>query len=175
MATVLIARPVDYGYLKGPSAQADFPDGKRTDMPELSELIREYSGLLDQESLIAERKERLRAAIADELARRNLKSTSTEYGSAARTSRFKLLPRQVPVLSMLTGEDLLFFATFTPARVKEVLVPKYGRETLIPLFDIQETETLVVKRSPGGFRQSQAFSNGRPVKQSGDGLASVQL
>jgi hypothetical protein len=144
-------------------------------MPELSELIREYSGLLDHENRIAERKERLRAAIADELARRNLKSTSSEYESAARLSRFKLLPRQEPVLSMLTSEDLFCFATFTPARVKEVLVPKYGRETLIPLFDIQKTETLVIKRSPGAFSQSQAQSNGRPVKQSGDGLAPVQL
>ena len=34
-----------------------------------------------------------------------------------------------------------FFASFTPARVKEILVPKYGRETLLPLFDIEKTET----------------------------------
>ena len=85
------------------------------------------------------------------MARQNLKSTRTEHGSALRTSRFKLLPRQEPVLSLLSSEDLFFFAHFTPARVKEVLVPKYGRETLIPLFEIQKTELLVVKRPPGIF------------------------
>jgi hypothetical protein len=60
-------------------------------MPELSELIREYGGLLVQEGRISERKERLRAAIAEEMARRNLKSTTTEHGSVSRTARFKLV------------------------------------------------------------------------------------
>ena len=60
-------------------------------MPELSELIREYGGLLVQESRISERKERLRTAIADEMARRNLKSTTTEHGSVSRTANLKLV------------------------------------------------------------------------------------
>jgi hypothetical protein len=110
-------------------------------MPVLSELIREYGEMLAQERRLTERKERLRTTIAEEMARQNLKSTRTEHGSALRTFRFKLFPRQEPVLSLLSSEDLLFFAHFTPARVKEVLVPKYGRETLIPLFEIQKTQT----------------------------------
>jgi hypothetical protein len=144
-------------------------------MPELSELIREYSGLLVQESLIAERKDRLRAAITDEMARRSLQSTSTVHGTVARTSRFKLLPREEPVLSTLTSADLFPFTNFTPARVNEILVPRYGRETLIPLFDVERTESLVIKRPPGVAPKNQVVSNGRAVKQSGDGLASVQM
>jgi hypothetical protein len=121
-------------------------------MPGLDELIREYGDLLAEESRISERKEQLRTVIAQEMARQNLRSTSTEHGSAMRTARFKLLPRAEPVLGLLTSEDLLFFAHFTPPRVKEILVPKYGRETLLPLFDIEKTETLVIKRPPGRFR-----------------------
>jgi len=120
-------------------------------MPELSELIREYGDILAQERRLSERKERLRTTIVDEMARQHLKSTQTEHGSALRYSKFKLRPRQEPVLSLLSSEDLFFFAHFTAARVKEVLVPKYGRETLIPLFDIQKTEVLVIKRPPGIF------------------------
>jgi hypothetical protein len=55
------------------------------------------------------------------------------------------------VLSLLDSEDLFPFANFTPARVKELLVPKYGRETLIPLFEIQKSELLMIKRPPGIF------------------------
>jgi hypothetical protein len=120
-------------------------------MAELSELIREYGDVLAQEHHLAERKERLRTAIAEEMALRNLKSTRTEYGTALRTFRFRLLPRRERVLGLLCSEDLFFFANFTPARVKEHLVPKYGRETLIPLFEIQKTELLVIKRPPGIF------------------------
>ena len=120
-------------------------------MPELSELIREYGELLAQERWIEDRKAELRKAIGDELARQNLKSANTAHGTAMRTSRFKLLPRREPLLALLSSEDLFAFAGFTPARVKEVLVPKYGRETLLPLFDIQKSETLVIKRPPGIF------------------------
>ncbi len=63
-------------------------------MPELSELIREYGGLVVQESRISAQKERLRAAIADEMDRRNLKSTTTEQGSVARTASLKLVIRR---------------------------------------------------------------------------------
>jgi hypothetical protein len=124
-----------------------------SNMPGLHELIREYGDLLAEESRISERKERLRTMIAQEMASQNLRSTSTEHGSAVRTWRFKLLPRLEAVLGLLSSEDLFFFAHFTPARVKEILVPKYGRETLLPLFDIEKTELLVIKRPPGSFRQ----------------------
>ena len=50
------------------------------------------------------------------------------------------------MLGLLTGEDIFPFANFTPARVKELLVPKYGRETLLPLFDIEKTESLMIQR-----------------------------
>ena len=60
-------------------------------MPELSELIREYGGLLVQESRISERKQRLRAAIAEEMARRNLKATITEHGSVSQSASLKLV------------------------------------------------------------------------------------
>jgi hypothetical protein len=113
--------------------------------------------------------------IGQEMAMQNPRTTSAEHGSAVRTWRFKLLPRPEPVLGILNSEDLFFFAHFTPARVKEILVPKYGRETLLPLFDIEKTESLVIKRPPGSFRQNQASSAGRPVEQSGDGLAPVKL
>jgi hypothetical protein len=145
-------------------------------MSGLHELIREYGDLLAEESRISERKERLRTLIAQEMTRQNLRSTSTEHGSAARTWRFKLLPRPEPVLGLLSSEDLFCFAHFTPPRVKEILVPKYGRETLLPLFDIEKTESLVIKRPPGSFRQDSGSSGGgRAAEQSGDGLAPVQM
>ena len=132
-------------------------------MPSLHELIREYGELLAEESRISERKDQLRTMIGQEMVRQNLRSTSTEHGSAARPWRFKLLPRPEPVLALLSTEDLFFFAHFTPARVKEILVPKYGRETLIPLFDINKTESLVIKRPPGSFRRDDASSGSRPA------------
>ena len=120
-------------------------------MPELTDMIRDYGAIPAEEHRLSERKESLRTAISAEMAQQNLKHASTEYGSALQTSRFKLLPRREPVLGLLNSEDLFPFAKFTPAQVKEVLVPKYGRETLIPLFEIQKTGLLVIKRPPGGF------------------------
>jgi hypothetical protein len=120
-------------------------------MPDLNDLIRQYGDILAQERRIEEWKAQLRTAIADEMARQNLKSTNTDHGTALRTSRFKLLPRREPVLGLLSSEDLFPFAHFTSARVKEVLVPKYGRESLLPLFEIQKSELLVIKRPPGIF------------------------
>ena len=72
-------------------------------MPELSELIREYGGLLMQESRISERKERLRTAIADEMTRRNLKSTTTEHGSVSRTANLKLVIKRPSTAIMRNG------------------------------------------------------------------------
>ena len=120
-------------------------------MSDLNVLIREYCSILDQERQLNARKERLREAISGEMDRQELRSTRTEFGNAQRASRFKLLPRREPVLGLLSGADIFPFANFTPARVKELLVPKYGRETLIPLFDIEKTEFLLVKRPQGGY------------------------
>ena len=118
-------------------------------MTELNELIREYCGLLDQETRIEERKTKLKAAIAEKMAQSNLTSTTTDHGSAVRMSRFKLRPKPEQVLGLLSSEDLLDFATFTPARVKELLVPKYGRHNLLPLFEIEKTEMVLIKRTAG--------------------------
>jgi hypothetical protein len=54
------------------------------------------------------------------------------------------------VLGLLDREDLFPFAQFTGPKVKTLLVPKYGRERLLPLFDIHRTEYLVVKRPETG-------------------------
>ncbi len=115
-------------------------------MSNLKTLIREYCGVLEQERELGDRKARLREAIAAEMDRQQLQRLQTEFGSAQRTSRFKLQPRRESVLELLSSEDMFPFANFTPAKVKELLVPKYGRETLIPLFDIEKIELLMVKR-----------------------------
>jgi hypothetical protein len=115
-------------------------------MSNLDVLIREYCSILEQERQLDERKDRLRVAIAGEMERQQLRRMQTEFGSAQRSSRFKLLPKRESVLGLLSSGDLFPFASFTPAKVKELLVPKYGRETLIPLFDIEKIEFLMVKR-----------------------------
>jgi len=120
-------------------------------MPELSALIREYCEILNQERQLSERKEALRAAIEEEMSRQKLDHTQTRDGSASHMNRFKLVPRREPILNLLGSDDVLEFANFTPARVKEVLVPKYGRETLIPLFEIQKIRYLLIKRFAGGY------------------------
>lgn len=118
-------------------------------MPELSDLIGEYCSILDQERRLSERKEQIRTSISDEMQRRAIKVSRCDYGTAQISTRFKLHPKAGPVLGLLNGEDLLFFANFTPSRVKEILVPKYGREPLIPLFDYEKTQFLWIKRRSG--------------------------
>jgi hypothetical protein len=115
-------------------------------MAELPELIREYAALLEEESRLEQRKERLRAEILAEMDRHELKNVQYPHGSAQRTARFKLVPKRAEVLALLDAEDLFEFARFPAERVKEVLVPRYGRERLLPLFDIEKTEFLMVKR-----------------------------
>jgi hypothetical protein len=63
-----------------------------------------------------------------------------------------LTPRKGPVLELLGSEDLFPFARFTPAGVKEILVPKFGRESLIPLFDIQKSRYLMITRAAQSFQ-----------------------
>ncbi len=122
-------------------------------MDELPELIREYCAVLEQESRLDERKERLRTQILAEMTSLNLTDVRYPHGAAQRGARFKLLPKRDEVLGLLTSDDLFPFAQFAPNRVKELLVPKYGRERLLPLFDIQKTDVLRVKRAQGRFDQ----------------------
>ncbi|HEY3324183.1 MAG TPA: hypothetical protein VGP72_27275 [Planctomycetota bacterium] len=114
-------------------------------METLPDLIREYRSILDQEHKLDERKEQLRAAILAGLTAQQRQFFSTPYGTAVQTTRFKLVPRRDPVLELLKADDLFPFASFTPAKVKQLLVPKYGRERLLPLFDTQRQTALVVK------------------------------
>ncbi|MDR3636921.1 MAG: hypothetical protein P4L84_24155 [Isosphaeraceae bacterium] len=118
-------------------------------MSELPELIRQYAALLDEESRLTQRKERLRAEILAEMDRHDVRDARYAHGSAQRVTRFKLLPRRDEVLAVLGAEDLFEFAKFSAERVKDVLVPRYGRERLLPLFDIEKSESLIVKRPPG--------------------------
>ncbi len=118
-------------------------------MAELPDLIRDYCDLLDQESRLEERKASLREQILAEMARLNVNEARYAHGRAQRTARFKLLPRQEAVLGLLERDDLYPFAQFTAAKVKEILVPKYGRERLLPLFDVQKSEILSIRRPQG--------------------------
>ncbi len=124
-------------------------------MAELPDLIRQYAALLEEESRLKERKARIRVEVLAEMARHNIKDVNYAQGSAQRIARFKLLPRREEVLSLLGPEDLLDFAHFPAEKVKELLVPRYGRERLLPLFDIEKTETLVIRRPQGSPRESQ--------------------
>jgi hypothetical protein len=120
-------------------------------MPELSEMIQEYCDILTEERHLADRKESLRAAIAEAMTRKNIDLARTPNGSARQMTRFKLTPRREPVLELLGSEDLFPFARFTPAAVKELLVPKFGRETLLPLFDIQKSRYLLINRATESY------------------------
>jgi hypothetical protein len=115
-------------------------------MPELSMLIEEYCSILEQERQLKDRKEQLREAISEAMIDMEIPRIRCQSGGATLSSRFKLSPRREAVLDLLTSEDLYPFAHFTPGRVKELLVPKFGRETLLPLFDIERSVVLTVHR-----------------------------
>lgn len=121
-------------------------------MADLEGMIREYCGLLDEERRIADRKDVLKKAILAEMADAHLANAKTSAGSVERASRFKLTPRREEVLSLLDSEDLFPFVQFTPAKVTEHLVPRYGREALLPLFQVEKTEYIQVRRPPGAPR-----------------------
>ena len=114
-------------------------------MGSMDEMIREYRSILEQEQQLDARKGELRLAIMAALAAQNLQFSRSPYGIAIRTPRYKLMPRREAVLGLLQAEDLFPFAHFTSTRVKLHLVPKYGRERLLPLFDIAQSYALVVK------------------------------
>jgi hypothetical protein len=115
-------------------------------MSNLNELIRSYCDILNEERALEERKHRLRDLILERMRSDNVAEIRSAHGSAQRMTRFKLLPRRDEVLGLLTGTDLFPFATFLPAKVKAILVPKYGRERLLPLFGIERTELLLIRR-----------------------------
>lgn len=118
-------------------------------MAELPDLIEAYCQILNEEDRLRERKEKLRREILTEMDRMSVADVRYPQGHAERGRRFKLLPKRDAVLALLERDDLFPFATFTPAKVKDVLVPKYGRERLLPLFDVQKSDMLVIKRPHG--------------------------
>jgi hypothetical protein len=128
-------------------------------MDELESMIREYCGILDEEQRLSERKDAIKAAILRKMTEANLASSRTPSGSVEKSSRFKLTPRRNDVLALLDAEDLFPFAQFTPNRVKEHLVPRYGREKLLPLFEVEKSVFVQVKRPPGSFRPSHGSSH----------------
>ncbi len=115
-------------------------------MPSLPDLIREYCELLDQETFLDKRKAEIKARIEQLMAIQGVGNAASPFGSVMKKSRFKLTPRRDAVLNLLQPEDLLPFAQFSSAKVTEILVPKYGREQLLPLFEVEKTEYLQVKR-----------------------------
>lgn len=114
-------------------------------MSTLPELIQQYAGLLEQERELATSKEVLRTAILAGLSSQHLDRFASPHGTARRAIRFKLLPKRETVLALLKPEDLFPFAQFTPKRVTEILIPKYGRESLLPLFEVQKSAYLLVQ------------------------------
>lgn len=117
-------------------------------MSDIEAYLKEYFEILDIERDLAQRKQRIRAHLFSELTACQERYRETPYGRVERRARFRLNPRREAILALLSADDLYPFARFTPNRVKEDLVPKYGREALLPLFDIHKSESLVVKR-PG--------------------------
>jgi hypothetical protein len=116
-------------------------------MPQLSELIRAYCEVLEEEHALEQRKQQIRELILQEMDAQNLAVSRSPDGSVQRTTRFKLHPRRPAVLALLNAGDLFPFAQFAPLKVKSILVPKYGRERLLPLFDIEKSATLLIKRA----------------------------
>ncbi len=115
-------------------------------MSDISVLIDQYCAILAQEHALGERKQNLRQKILAALVAGNLKQCRSEHGRAERKMRFTLTPIPVEVLGLLDAEDLFPFAHFTGPKIKTLLVPKYGRERLLPLFAIQRSEYLIVRR-----------------------------
>ena len=128
-------------------------------MDDIETLIREYCELLDQERRLGNRKDVVKAEILAKMDEANLANSRTPSGTVDRISRFKLTPRRDDVLTLLDAEDLFPFAQFTPNRVKELLVPRYGRERLLPLFDVEKTAFIMVKRPSGSSRAPSETSH----------------
>ena len=133
-------------------------------MNKMSEWIREYRFLMDKEKEIEKRKEILRGLISEEMESRNVKVFRCEYGVAKISERFKLIPKRKEVLGLLSLDDLFLFAQFNATKVKEWLVPKYGREKLLPLFFV-ETSSCVQVVSRDKRRDCLLFLEGSGSKK----------
>jgi hypothetical protein len=112
-------------------------------------LIREYRDVVERENEWAQRKTALRTALLDALVESGRHRIDTEHGTAIRTTRVNLLPRRESVLALLKAEDLFPFTRFWPRQVQHVLVPRYGRDPLLELFDARTSPLLVVKAPDG--------------------------
>ncbi len=111
-------------------------------MSALSNWLLEYDDVTREIRRLEVIKERLRTAIEDEMCRLGVEDARENSTRATLMSWFKLTPRRDAVMNLLTAADLFPFASFTANRVKEVLVPVYGRERLLPLFDIEKKAML---------------------------------
>lgn len=114
-------------------------------MPALPELIKEYRAVAAEQAMLEKRKKELREIILNEMSKLKVEHFQSTFGSARQSLRFSLHPKRDEVLNLLKAEDLFPFATFTPKQVKIRLVPKYGREALLPLFDIERKPCLLIK------------------------------
>ncbi len=113
-------------------------------MDQMNEWIREYRILMDKEKEIENKKAYLRGLILKNMEERKVKVFRCEYGVAKINERFKLIPKMDEVLRLLRIGDIFLFAQFTTAKVKEWLVPKYGREKLLPLFLVEKSSCLQI-------------------------------
>jgi hypothetical protein len=139
-------------------------------MGDLSEAIREYVEIGELERKLAARKAELRQTILAGLTALEARSCPSSFGTAERRTRYTLVPLREPVLRLLDAEDLFPFARFSAERVKTELVPKFGRERLVPLFDIQRSEYLFVKR-PGASRNVDPPEDESSTDSTGASLA----
>lgn len=110
----------------------------------MEELVEAYVNLLAQQNLIENRKKVLREKILCLLQKQQLTSEETLFGTATITKRFNIRPKLDKILTVLSAIDILPFAKFTSNRIKQELVPKYGREKLLTIFDYEEVPTLLV-------------------------------
>ncbi|HYF49752.1 MAG TPA: hypothetical protein VEJ63_10125 [Planctomycetota bacterium] len=114
-------------------------------MSEIANLIREYRHIVTQEQQLATRKKLLRDKIMSHMRLQGRKFENCSAGTAICSERTKLVPIRDVMLSVLDKEDLFPFANFSATKVKELLVPKFGRERLIPLFTYERSYALVIK------------------------------
>ena len=101
-------------------------------MSDISELVGEYCEIMEQERRLDECKQGLRRRSLEALVAANLKQLRAGLGSAERKTRFSLTPDRVKLLELLDRDELFPFAHFTGPKAKALLVPRYGRERLLP-------------------------------------------
>ena len=118
-------------------------------MAAIQDLVREYRGVVERECEGVIRKASLREAILRVMDETGQHRYATAYGTVIRTTRVHLTPRRESVLGLLKAEDLFPFTRFWPRQVQQVLVPKYGRDPLLSLFDTRSSPLLLVKTPDG--------------------------